>query len=129
MRFTLSAFTSFVILLFIICLYSCVIYIVENNFLILLFNNFDSILNSSPKGCKTCFGLIFGIEWEEPCTTDYTMIESSLILSPKHSSKGSFHRFGFNEELLMRWKIEFLGLVWNLSNKVIDQMRPHDRSI
>lgn len=128
-RLALGAFTSLVILLFVIGFESCVIDVVECDIRVLLFDDFDSIFNSSPKSGKTCFRFVFGIEWKESCIANNTMIKSSLILRPEHTSEWSFHGFGFDKESLMWGQFESLSFIWCLPNKVFNQMRFHYRSV
>ena len=129
MRLTLSTFTSFIILLLIIDFESGIVYVVEVYFWILFINDFDSIFNSSPKSGKSCFRFVFSIEWEQSGITNNTMIETSLSLRPEHSSKWSFHGFSFDKESLMWWQFKSLSFIWCLSNKVVNKVWFHYRSV
>jgi hypothetical protein len=55
MGLALGAFASFVVLLFVIGLDSGVVYVVEVDFGILLFDDFDSVLNTSPESRESGF--------------------------------------------------------------------------
>ena len=118
----LGAFASLEVLLLVICFFSCVIYIVKPYLGILLINNFNSVLDSSPECCESCFRLEFCIKWEQASTTNCAMIKSSLVLGPEHACKRSLHWFGFDEEVLMGWKVDSLCLIISLPDKIIDEM-------
>ena len=129
MRLTLRTFTSFVVLLLVINFESGVVNIVKVDFGIFFVNYFDSVFNSSPECGKPCFRFIFSIKREQPGITNNTMVEPSLSFRPEHSSEGSFHGFGFDKESLMWWQFKSLSLIWCLSNKIVNEMRFHYRSV
>lgn len=129
MRLTLSTFTSFVVLLLVVNFKSGVVYVIEVYFWVFFVNDFDSVFNSSPECSKSCFRFVFSIEWEQSGITNNTMVESSLSFRPEHSSEGSFHGFSFNKESLMGWQFKSLSLIWCLSDKIINEMRFHYRSV
>lgn len=129
MWLALSAFTSFIILLLIISFKSGIVYVIKGHIRILFINDLDSIFNSSPESSKSCFRFVFRIKWEKSCTTNNTMIKTSLTFRPEHSSKWSLHGFSFNKESLMWWQFKSLSFVWCLSNKIINKMWFHYRSI
>ncbi len=96
MRFTLGAFASLEILLFVFCLKPCVIYIVKINLWILLIDDFDSIFNAFPESCKPGFRLEFRVKREQSGIAYDTMVKSGLVLRPEHASEWSLHRLGFD---------------------------------
>jgi hypothetical protein len=129
MRLALSAFASFIVLLFMIRFYSGIIYVIKVDQRIFLLNYLYSVLNPSPKGSKTTFRLKLWIKGEESCVANYAMIESSLVMSPIHPCEGSLHWFSLNEISLMGWKLSALRLIGWLTYKIVDGIGPCDRSI
>lgn len=123
MGLALGTLASFVVLLLVIGLDSGVVYIVEVNLRILLFDDFDSVLNASPESRESGLWLVFSVKGKQPGITDNTMVESYLIFCPEHASKGSFHGFGFNEESLMWREFQSLCLIRCLGKNVINNMR------
>lgn len=123
MGLALGAFASFVVLLLVIGLDSGVVYIVEVNFRILLFDDFDSVFNASPESRESGLWLVFSVKGKQPGITDNTMVESDLIFCPEHASKRSFHGFGFNEESLMWGEFQSLCLIRCFGKDVINNMR------
>lgn len=122
MGLALGAFASFVVLLLVIGLDSGVVYVVEVDLGILLFDDFDSVLNASPKSRESGFWLIFSVKGKQPSITDNTVIESDLIFCPEHASKWSFHGFGFNKESLMWGEFQSLCLIRCLGKDIINNM-------
>ncbi len=129
MRLALCAFASLVVLRFVLCLEPRVVYVIEVYFRGFFVDDVDSIFDASPESCKASFGLKLRVEGKEPGVTDGTVVESSLILRPEHSSERSFHGFGFDEVSLMGGEFVFFGLISCLSDEVIEEIGFHDGAV